>query len=134
MLRGTGATSSSIHAAGAPGPGERARPNALVVLVKTKPPAPAATASSSRLSVPVMLVSTKSCRVCDPTCGLWSVAAWMTASTPAMPRRSGRIHQGPPRGLGFHTVDLDDLVPRGRAAHDRHAARRDTKPLGEQLP
>ena len=35
MLRGTGATSSVIHAAGAPGGGVSARPNALVVLVKT---------------------------------------------------------------------------------------------------
>ena len=35
MLRGTGATSSVIQAAGAPGGGVSARPNALVVLVKT---------------------------------------------------------------------------------------------------
>ena len=61
MLRGTGATSSVIHAAGAPGGGVSARPNALVVLVKTKRPTPAATASSSRFSVPVTFVSTNSC-------------------------------------------------------------------------
>ena len=56
-----------IHAAGAPSPGVRARPKVLVVLVKTKRLTPAATASSSRLSVPVMLVSTKSPRECEPT-------------------------------------------------------------------
>src|ERR687895_732246 len=99
MLRGTGATSSSIQAAGSPGPGESARPNALVVLVKTKLLTPAATDSSSRLSVPVMLVSTKSCRVCDPTCGLWSVAAWMTASTPVMLRRTKPLSAIEPTAL-----------------------------------
>ena len=34
MFRGTGTTSSVIHAAGSPGRASRARPNALVVLVK----------------------------------------------------------------------------------------------------
>ena len=91
MLRGTGATSSVIQAAGAPGGGVSARPKALVVLVNTKREAPAATASSRRFSVPVTLVSTKSWRVCEPTWGLWSVAAWMTASAPATASRtSGR--------------------------------------------
>ena len=82
MLRGTGATPSVIHAAGAPGGGVSARPKALVVLVKTNRDAPAATASSSRFSVPVTLVSTNAWRSCEPTCGLCSVAAWSTASAP----------------------------------------------------
>src|SRR5215217_7295477 len=82
MLRGTGATPSVIHAAGAPGGGVSARPNVLVVLVNTKRPTPPATASSSRLSVPVMLVSTNAGRSCEPTWGLWRVAAWRIASTP----------------------------------------------------
>ena len=75
MFRGTGATSSVIQAAGSPSAGLSARPKALVVLVKMKHPTPAATASSRRLSVPVMLVATKSGRPCEPTCGLWRVAA-----------------------------------------------------------
>ena len=40
-------------------------------------------ASSSRFSVPVTLVSTNSWRLCEPTCGLCSVAACSTASTPS---------------------------------------------------
>ena len=83
MLRGTGATSSVIHAAGAPGGGVSARPNALVVLVNTNRLCRAATASSSRFSVPVMFVSTNWWRSCEATCGLCSVAAWSTASLPA---------------------------------------------------
>src|SRR5690625_2655782 len=82
MLRGTGTTSSVIQVAGSPGPGLSARPNALVVLVNTKAPTPALTASSSSTKVPVTLVSTKACRSWDPTCGLCSVAAWRTPSTP----------------------------------------------------
>jgi hypothetical protein len=39
----------------------------LVVLVNTKDRTPLATALSSRLSVPVMLVSTNSCRLRVPT-------------------------------------------------------------------
>lgn len=35
-------------------------------------------AASRRTSVPVMLVVMKSALVCEPTWGLWSVAAWMT--------------------------------------------------------
>ena len=88
MFFGTGLTSSVIQAAGAPGGGTSARPNALVVLVKTKRPTPAATDSSSRFSVPVRLVSTKSCRVWEPTCGLCSVAACRTASTPCSASRT----------------------------------------------
>src|SRR3954452_792977 len=48
----------------------------------------AATASSSSVSVPVTLVSTNSCRLCDPTCGLCSVAACRTASTPRIASRT----------------------------------------------
>src|SRR3954463_2958417 len=88
MLRGTGTTSSVIHAAGAPGGGTSARPNALVVLVNTNRPTPAATASSSRFSVPVTLVSTNSARPCEPTWGLCSVAVWRIASMPATARRT----------------------------------------------
>jgi hypothetical protein len=62
MFFGTGVTSSVTQAAGAPEGGTRASPKTLVVLVKTKAPTPVAAASSSRLSVPVMLVSTKSWR------------------------------------------------------------------------
>src|SRR3984885_3684066 len=79
MLRGTGATSSVIHAAGSPGAGVRARPKALVVLVKMNRLTSAFTASSSRLSVPVAFVS---------TCGWWSVAQCTTAPTPATERRT----------------------------------------------
>ncbi len=88
MLRGTGATSSVIQAAGASGGGVSARPNALVVLVNTNRPTPAATASSSRFSVPVTFVSTNSCRVWEPTCGLCSVAACTTASAPRTASRT----------------------------------------------
>src|SRR5689334_13786973 len=96
MLRGTGVTSSVIHAAGAPGAGVSARPKVLVVLVNTKLPTPAATASWSSVSVPVMLVSTKSWRVCEPTCGLCSVAGWSTAPTPArQPRTVARSAMEP---------------------------------------
>src|SRR5690242_21704297 len=88
MLRGTGTTSSVIHAAGSPGAGVSARPNVLVVLVNTKLPTPAAAASSSSVSVPVTLVSTKSCRVCEPTCGLCKVAGCRTAPAPARQART----------------------------------------------
>src|SRR6516165_5632037 len=88
MLRGTGTTSSVIQAAGAWGAGVSARPNVLVVLVNTKLPTPAAAASSSRVSVPVTLVSTKSCRVCEPTCGLCSVAGCRTVPVPARQART----------------------------------------------
>jgi hypothetical protein len=87
-LRGIGTTSSVIHAAGAPGGGVSARPNVLVVLVNTNLPIPAATASSSSVSVPVTLTSTNSCREWEATCGLCSVAACSTASTPAMHERT----------------------------------------------
>src|ERR1700735_3237504 len=83
MLRGRGATSSVIQAAGSPGRGVSARPNALVVLVKTKLLRQAATASSSSVSVPLTVVSTNACLPCEPTCGLCSVAVCRTASTPA---------------------------------------------------
>src|SRR3954449_6290449 len=89
MLRGTGRTASVIHAAGSPAPGVSARPNALVVLVNTNRPTPAATASSSRVSVPVMFVSTNAPRPRVPTCGLCSVAACRTASAP---RTHARTH------------------------------------------
>ena len=46
-----------------PGGGTRASPKTLVVLVKTNDSTPLLTASSRRLSVAVMLVSTKSCRL-----------------------------------------------------------------------
>src|SRR4029078_5133560 len=101
MLRGTGATSSVIQAAGAPGGGVSARPNALVVLVKTKREAPAATASSSTHRGPVMFVSTNAARSCEPTCGLCSVAAWMTASAPWIAScTSGRSAIEPPQLVG----------------------------------
>jgi hypothetical protein len=86
MFFGAGATPSVIHAAGAPGGGTSASPNALVVLVYRKARTPARTAASSRFSVPVMLVSTNACRLWVATCGLCSVAAWMTALTPSMQR------------------------------------------------
>src|SRR5215204_6865081 len=88
MFFGTGATSSVIHAAGAPGGGASARPNALVVLVNTNRSTPAATASSSSVSVPVTFVSTKSRHACEPTCGLCSVAACSTAPTPSIALRT----------------------------------------------
>src|SRR5262249_3097877 len=88
MLRGTGTTSSVIHAAGAPAAGVSARPKVLVVLVNTKLPTPAAAASSSSVSVPVTLVSTKSGRLCEPTCGLCSVAGCTTAPAPARQART----------------------------------------------
>src|SRR5262249_28761874 len=88
MLRGTGTTPSVIHAAGAPEAGVSARPKVLVVLVNTKLPTPAAADSSSRVSVPVTLLSTKSCRVCEPTCGLCSVAGCRTAPAPARQART----------------------------------------------
>jgi hypothetical protein len=88
MFLAAGATSSVIHAAGEPGAGVSARPNALVVLVNTKQPTPAATASSSRVSVPVTLMSTKACRPCEPTWGLWSVATCRMPSTPSTQRRT----------------------------------------------
>src|SRR5947199_731920 len=84
MFLGTGLTSSVTHAAGAPAGGVTASPKSLVVLVKTKDATPEDAASSRRLSVPVMLVSTKSCRLWVTTWGLWRVAAWRTASTPRM--------------------------------------------------
>src|SRR5580692_9549148 len=83
MLRGRGATSSVIQAAGSPGSGVSARPNALVVLVNTKLLTPAATASSSSVRVPLTVVSTNACLPCEPTWGLCSVAVCRMASTPA---------------------------------------------------
>jgi hypothetical protein len=65
-----------------------AAPKALVVLVKMKQPTPAATASSSRISVPVMLVSTKAWAVWVATCGLCRVAVWMIAVAPCMQSRT----------------------------------------------
>ena len=84
MLRGTGATASVIQAAGASGGGVSAEPKALVVEVKTKPSTPAACAASSSASVPETLVSTNACAAWLPTCGLCSVAAWITARTSAI--------------------------------------------------
>ena len=60
MFLGTGLISSVTQAAGAPAGGTNAPPKAPVVLVKTKDATPADVASSRRMSVPVMLVSTKS--------------------------------------------------------------------------
>src|SRR3954470_23698773 len=88
MFFGTATTSSVIQAADAPGGGVNARPNVVVELVNTNRPTPAPTASSSRLSVPVTFVSTNSPRACEATRGLWSVAAWTTASTPCTQRRT----------------------------------------------
>src|SRR3546814_5147465 len=67
MFLGIGTRSSVTQTAGAPAGGNRASPKTLVVEVKTKAPTPALTASSSRFSVPVMLVSTKSWRLCVAT-------------------------------------------------------------------
>ena len=67
MFFGAPRTVSSIQTAGSPGAGARAPPKALVVLVKMKAETPPRTASSSRARVPVMLVSTKSCRLWVPT-------------------------------------------------------------------
>src|SRR5215831_3466208 len=117
MLRGTGVTSSVIHAAGAPGAGASARPNALVVLVNTKLPTPAATASSSSVSVPVMLVSTKSWRPCEPTCGLCSVAGCSTAPTPARQLRTVS------RSAMEPTVVVNGEGSRSRPTTSRPAAR-----------
>src|SRR3954454_2467287 len=86
MFFTTGTTPSVTQAAGAPGGAVRARPNVVVEDVKTNRLTPAATASSSRLSVPVTFVATKSRRGWESTWGLWSVAAWMTASTPSIDR------------------------------------------------
>src|SRR3954466_7151165 len=82
MFFGTGSRSSMTHTAACPASGRSCEPNALVVLVKTKLFTPAATAASSRLSVPVTLVSTKSCLLWVATCGLCSVAVWITAGAP----------------------------------------------------
>src|SRR3954468_15899652 len=84
MFFGTGARSSVTHTAACPAPGRSCEPNALVVLVKTKLRTPAAAAASSRLSVPVTLVSMKSCLLWVATCGLCSVAVWITAVTPSI--------------------------------------------------
>src|SRR5262249_48504932 len=116
MLRGTGVTCSVIHAAGASGAGASARPKALVVLVNTKLPTPAATASWSSVSVPVMLVSTKSWRLCEPTCGLCSVAGCSTAPTPArQPRTVSRSAMEP-------TVVVNGEGSRSRPTTSRPAA------------
>ena len=88
MFRGRGTTSSVTQAAGAPGAGVSARPNALVLLVKTKPRTPALAASSSSVSVPLTLASTNACLLCEPTCGLWSVAVCRTVPAPATHRRA----------------------------------------------
>jgi hypothetical protein len=77
-----------IQAARSPGLGVSARPNALVVLVKMNRVTFAVTDSSRRFNVPVMLVSTNSWRVCEPTWGLCSVAVWRTASMPSRVRRT----------------------------------------------
>src|SRR2546423_1812334 len=118
MLRGTGTTSSVIHAAGSPGAGVSARPNVLVVLVNTKLPTPAAAASSSSVSVPVTLVSTKSCRVCEPTCGLCKVAGCRTAPAPevhevAMARLREEIGLEP---VEYPTTRQLGASPQARAA------------------
>ena len=136
MLRGTGVTSSVIHAAGSPGGGVSARPKALVVLVNTKRPTPAATASSSRFSVPVTLVSTKSARPWEPTWGLWSVAACRTASTPCTQSRThgavgDRPHHGGERGReDVEPADVVALV--AEDAHERLAEM--ARAAGDQDP
>jgi hypothetical protein len=81
MFFGNGTTSSVTHP-------DSARPNELVVLVNTKPPTPAATDSSSSVRVPVTLVSTKSRREWDSTCGLCNVAGCRTAVTPRSAART----------------------------------------------
>src|SRR3954466_3906888 len=73
MLRTVDGVVSSIHTAGRPGAGLSALPKALVLLVNTTLRAPASAAASSTVSVPVTLVSTKSWRPCEPTCGVWRV-------------------------------------------------------------
>src|SRR6202035_5182170 len=83
MFRGTGLVPSVIHAAGSPSAGASARPNVLVVLMKMTLLRFAATACSSTVRVPATFVSTNSTRLCEPMCGLWSVAEWITASMPA---------------------------------------------------
>src|SRR5260370_7418839 len=86
MFFGSSGTSSVTHAAGSPDGGTSASPNTLVVLVQTNAVTPEATASSSRLSVPVMLTSTKSWRLWVPTGGLSRAAVCNTAPTPFMQR------------------------------------------------
>ena len=118
MLRGTGATSSVIQAAGAPGGGVSARPNALVVLVKTKREAPAATASSSRLSVPVRLVSTKSC-------------AAVRADVRLVQRRGVEHGVGALHRLA-HERAVGDRADDGRVRRREHVEPDDLVPLGAE--
>ena len=59
-----------------------------MLLVNTKLATPAAAASSASVSVPVTLVSTKSCWLCEATCGLCRVAVCSTADTPSRQDRT----------------------------------------------
>ena len=94
-----------------------ARPKVLVVLVNTKLRTPAVAASWSRVSVPVMLMSTKSWRLCEPTCGLCSVAGCSTAPTPArQPRTVTRSAMEP-------TVVVNGEASRSRPTTSRPRAR-----------
>src|SRR5215218_4897496 len=88
MLRTVDGVYSSIHTAGRPGAGLSDLPKALVLLVNTTLRVPASAAASSTVSVPVTLVSTKSWRLCEPTCGLCRVAVCRTWSAPWRARRT----------------------------------------------
>ena len=81
MFLGIGVVLSVTHAADSPARGDSADPKVLVVLVYTKDRTRASTDASRRISVPAMFVSTNSRALCVSTCGLWSVAQWMTAVT-----------------------------------------------------
>src|SRR6185312_3667024 len=131
MFFGTGTTSSVSHAAGAPGGGVSARPNALVVLVKTNAPTFASAAASSRLSVPMRFTSMKSCRRCVATCGLCSVAACSTASTPRIaPRTTSRSAIEPLRSV---YGEASTSMPTGSCA-DSRSVRISASPRWPALP
>lgn len=87
MFFGASGTCSVTQTAFAPASGIIESPKTLVVLVKMNASTPAATDSSSKFSVPVTLVSIKSCAECVTTCGLCSVAGRKTSCTPRMQRR-----------------------------------------------
>src|SRR3954471_12477084 len=112
MFFGIGGRSSVTHTAACPASERSCEPNALVVLVKTKLRTPAATAASSRLSVPVTLVSMKACLLWVATCGLCSVAVWITAVTPSIWRRAKSESTIEPtasvKGDGFRSIPRTD--------------------------
>ena len=84
-----------------------------MVLVNTNRLTPAATASSSRFSVPAMFVSTNCARSWEATWGLWSVAEWTTASTPATALRTHARSAIDPTTVGgrrLEHVEADHLV------------------------